>query len=491
MEVRIGRTYNLCSLEPWIAGLQRELSFTKIEHRHGYVPEGEERVLKERKELFMVSDENPSMGCFPAGLLPRVLTWLQNRGHTWKIADHRDLARTRPQPDFTRVDKLREGQGEAIVQIATADMGIIKAATAFGKSFIIRQVCKMYPNTRFLVTSPRVSVVSMLYQRIKEDLGEDQVGQVGGGKVQTGRRVTIATTKSMQKVNPQEIDILFFDEVHNVGDNEVSRTLAYFDSCRMFGFTASPVRGDKSEMCMEALFGKFLVEFEYEDAVAMGNVVPLDVGMVTVGGHVREYQNTTNNKRHSYWRNERRNKVVAKAARRFDDTEQTLIMVETLEHAMNIYRHLPDYTVVHFGSVKLPYHVYTLRPVNRRQVGASPCLVKEGARYIWDEEPEPDDECYAWVDTGMVEKDYKASAAAAGNNITYRGRYHSYEQLSNREISDIDINTDYVLIRQEEYVAGHKKSDLALTAKEKEEIQRKFETGELKKVIATGTWKEG
>lgn len=493
MHVKIGKTYNLCSLEPWIKGLERELTFTKVEHRHGYIPEGEERVIQHRRPLFVVPLETPTLGCFPAGLLPRVLDWLAARNHTYEIVDHRDLQRTRPAPDFSKLDKLRPGQDIAIAQIATADMGIIHAATAFGKSFVIRQVCKMYPGLRILITSPRVSVVSTLYRRILDALGESQVGQVGGGKCDTDKRVIVSTTKSMMKVNPQEIDLLFFDEVHNVGDNEVAKVLAYFDSCRMFGFSASPVRGDKSEMCMEALFGRFLVEFSYEEAVEMGNVVPLDVYMVPVGGHVREHSDTTRNKKYSYWTNERRNKVIAKAARRIADDEQCLIMVETLEHAMHIHQYLPEYTVVHFGSVRLPYHVYELQHITPSQRNRIPCLVNDAAGYrrvVEGEEIPPDVPLYAWRSTNLTEKDYKERAQAAGRVIQRLGRFHEYEALVDK-VFDYVEDGDYVLVRQEEYVAGHKKSDLAITAKEKEEIQKRFETGELKKVIATGTWKEG
>lgn len=494
MHVRIGQTYNLCSLEPWFKGLERELTFTKVEHRHGYVPEGEERVISHRRPLYHVPIDTPTVGCFPAGLLPRVLDWLAERKHTHEIADHRDLARTRPTPDFTRLDELRAGQDQAILQIATADMGIIKAATAFGKSFVIRQACKMYPNTRFLVTSPRVSVVNTLYRRISEDLGTDQVGQVGGGKSDTGKRVTISTTKSMMKINTQEVDILFFDEVHNVGDNEVAKVLAYFDACRMFGFSASPIRGDKSEMCMEALFGRYLVEFDYEDAVEMGNVVPIEVYMVSVGGHIRDSKDTTRNKRNSYWLNERRNKVIAKAAKRIADEEQCLIMVETLEHAMNIHQYLPEYTVVHFGAVRLPYHAYELKEITRAQAKSVLALRKLGNNFyshIDEGEVVPKaEQLYAWVSSGETEKQYQERRNAAGRKSDYLGRFKDYAGLDSKEFDSI-VDGSYVLIRQEEFVAGHKKSDLAITAKEKEEIQKKFETGELKKVIATGTWKEG
>lgn len=492
MEVLIKRTYSLCSLEPWITGLQRELTFTKVDHRHGYVPEGESRVDRTVKALYHVPVEKPTVGHFPAGLLPRVLDWLSAGGHTVKIQDYRDLERTRPQPAYDRIDQLRPGQSDAIVQVAVADQGIIVAATAFGKSFIIRQICKMYPKLRILITSPRIPVVNTLYRRISEDLGEAQVGQVGGNRVQLGRRITICTTKSLMKVNPEEVDLLLFDEVHGVGDNEVAKTLGYFNNCRKFGFTASPVRGDKSELCMEALFGRFLVEFEYDEAVAVGNVVPITVRLGTVRGHVREYGDTTRNKKYSYWCNERRNAAIAETARRVPDDEQCLIMVETLEHAMNLHRLLPDYQVVHFGSVRLEYHAYVWQCLGTTRRANTLLYVKDGENSyrLLDADSEEPGPYFTWRGTSLTEKDYLASIPATAKKPTYAGRFKEYAELETHEFRETH-DTDYILIRQEEYIAGYRKSDLAMTPKEKEEIEKKFETGEIKKVIATGTWKEG
>jgi len=500
MHVKIGKTYNLCSLEPWMPSLNDELTFTRVDHRHGYIPDDEPRTTFHQRRLYSVPDNTPTVGCFPAGLLARVLEFLRARGHTWEIADHRDLARVKPAPDFTNLDKLRPGQDKCILQIAYQDCGIIKAATAFGKSFIIKQCCKMYPNTRVLVTSPRVSVVNTLYRNLVEALGEDQVGIVGGGHDVRGRRVTVSTTKSMHKLNPTTIDLLFFDEVHGVGDNDVAKTLAYFNKCRMFGFTASPVRGDKSEMCMEALFGKFLVEFEYDEAVKLGNVVPIDVYMVKVGGTIREYKDTTRNKRVSYWQHERRNDVIRRVSAKVPAEEQCLIMVDTLEHAVRLHALMPEYTVVHFGKIRLEYHAHEWRRLDEQQARIAVTwrhTEPHAYKLITPEEraEDPTLPVYGWVGTRYTEKDFTENAKAAGRAVNYRKRLASYDELAELELEDLREG-DYVLIRQDEYIQlpGGKrvaKSSLLLSSKEKEEIEKQFETAELKRVIATGTWKEG
>ena len=110
MHVKIGMTWSLCTLSPWIKGLEEELTFTRVDYRHGYIPEGERKVDFTPKRLYHVPVARPTEGTFPVGLLPRVLEWLQARGHTHDLEDYRNVAKLKPMPDFTRVGLLRQGQ---------------------------------------------------------------------------------------------------------------------------------------------------------------------------------------------------------------------------------------------------------------------------------------------------------------------------------------------------------------------------------------------
>ena len=505
MHVTITRTLGVCTLRPWIKGLGDELTFVRVDHRHGYIPKGERKVDFTPVRLYDVPAENPTQGVFPSGLYDRVVEWLDNAGHCYQVVDKRNVEKLKPMPDFTKVGKLREGQGEALVKMASADLGIIVAATAFGKSFVITQACRMYPTLRFLIVTPRVSVVNSLYERLQEAVGKDQVGRAGGGKNILGRRVMVATTKSMKKVYPEQVDILFFDEVHGVGDNEVSITLANYVHCRRFGFTASPVRGDNSEMCMEAVFGRFLMEVSYQEAVAMGNVVQIEVDMMPVTGFsVRTYDSSYANKRHSYWRNTERNKIIAREAQEVPADEQCLIFVETLEHAVYLKQHLPDYKIVHFGKSKLEYHAYEwveLQPTDIHGQNGWVLVDDWTWRKSTPEDP-IEEKRYAWRPTSQTDKEFQEAAAAAGREVQLLGRVHGPDYLYGRESTEEQeaiepVNTEgvkpgsYYLVRQEEYILDVPKSSLDMTPAEKEEIRKEFESGTLKKVIATTTWKEG
>jgi superfamily II DNA or RNA helicase len=70
-----------------------------------------------------------------------------------------------------------------------------------------------------------------------------------------------------------------------------------------------------------------------------------------VTGHIPETRSEVVRKRWGYWRNKDRNKAIAAVARSIPAEEQTLIMVDTLEHAIYLHSLLPEYTVVHYGNV--------------------------------------------------------------------------------------------------------------------------------------------
>jgi len=343
----------LILMEPWDPGLAQALSYTRREMKgaYGYRPgRARPQPTYHRENLF--SAEGGS-ALFPAGLLPRAQAWLDARHMPHTYAETRDMSKLMPPPDFAAVDLLREGQDEVLLKVASHDGGLLVGGTGIGKSFLIVQICKMYPSLKIVIVSPRISVVNTLHGRLLKELGSAQVAKVGaGGDSKSEKRVTIATARSILKAPIRDCDLLLFDEVHNVGYNQIADHLAYVEKGRKFGFTATPSgRCDGAELVMEALFGGRLIDIPYADAVDKGLVTPIEVLLYggVEGPDVTGSQSVVQ-KRHAYWRNEKRNSRIAQVARSFPAEEQVLIMVETLEHAINLHKLLPEYTVVSYGT---------------------------------------------------------------------------------------------------------------------------------------------
>lgn len=371
--VKIGDA--LGELNPWVSEIASKLRFDKIvwKDRDKLKEELEREIqrvgdarrvkkyIKEPHNLFTL-DKEKNVAYFGAGLLNRVLRLLKERGIAVDLIDLRNK-NLMPQPVLANLESLRGKQPEIIALVATSPCGIIQGATGIGKSFIIRQICRMYPGLNILICTKKSSVVRSLYEDLEKSL-PGQVGQFGGGKATgAGKRIVVTTTKSIGKVDPREVHLLIVDECHCVGDNNIAEELAKFQFCRRFGFTATPVRGDNTEACMEALFGQILIEVPYEEAAEQGVVtnigyamVPLTKGPRYIEDNPAQGKLTSDSfkKTEAYWRNRERNALI----RHYADLglragRQVLIMVETLEHAVflkEVFFRDDDVPVIQYGK---------------------------------------------------------------------------------------------------------------------------------------------
>jgi superfamily II DNA or RNA helicase len=118
----------------------------------------------------------------------------------------------------------------------------------------------------------------------------------------------------------------------------------------MIGFSATPKgRGGNTDMKVEAMFGPIIASYTYEEAVELNAVVPIEVRIVKVKGMDYTYNDPTALNRHGLWRNTVRNQKIKEVSNWLDAEGVTkqLIMTGTAEHAYNIKRYLPEFTVVH------------------------------------------------------------------------------------------------------------------------------------------------
>lgn len=304
------------------------------------------------EKLYQLEKVNGAVvGYAPEGLLSRITGWLSRNGIYHSVKDNRDPL---PMPDFSRVDfkdlESRKGQEQALEKVAVSRCGVVSAATGYGKTFLIAQICKMYPDLRIVIATARKTVVMSIYERLMEDDWlKCQTGVVCSSK-DTGSdfRVTVSTAASLHRTSYEATDLLLVDECHNFAAQSYSEKIALFAGCRRFGFSASPSgRSDKADILGEAMFGPSIFDFSYEDAVDSGSVVPIEVHLYAVKkGDSSEYTNQASVNRHGIWRNTCRNHMIARIARQYPD-DQVLIMCETLEHVMHIKRYLPEAKVAY------------------------------------------------------------------------------------------------------------------------------------------------
>lgn len=346
---------NMLMISPWLPELEKSLFFW----RKDFSPMRKTRMIRENM-YYTHEVDGVTVGYVPEGLLERVEAYLKKSGHSYTKKDLRTWA-TLPGYDFSRVDvtTLREGQPEALVEVASHYNGVIVAPTGFGKSFLIKQICKMYPTLNIVICTPRKPVVKSLYERLVADPAlKDSMGVISSWKtLNPDNRVVVSTVRSLFKTDYEKCDLLLFDECHGVGAVHTAESLAKFTRARNFGFSATPTgRGDGADLVLESLFGPVRFDYTYQEAVDTGSVVPIQVYVVNVHGKEIHKEGRIALKRWGLWRNKERNAKIAESARAFGDDQQVLIMVETIEHGMHLKKELPEFTLVYSNCTENRYN---------------------------------------------------------------------------------------------------------------------------------------
>lgn len=139
--------------------------------------------------------------------------------------------------------------------------------------------------------------------------------------------------------------------VHNchqiVTDNYSTKIAERYKYSRNFGFSATPyARSDGAHARLHSMFGPTIFEMTYQEAVALGLTVQIKVHWLPIRMDRNPAAGKTNDvvrKRHGIWQNEYRNSEIGKAVAELDPDSQTLVLVETVEHAVHLWRHMPTF----------------------------------------------------------------------------------------------------------------------------------------------------
>jgi superfamily II DNA or RNA helicase len=339
--------------------LKQSLSFVEVEALRGYALTKAKRAglpTTIRHHRVLYTDTCHGDLATPSGFLNRIVSFLAAEGVQYTLLDKTKKTRTQFEPDWKAIEEfeLRPYQLDVLKAIAQNEHGVIDCPTAFGKTFIIALLCRMYPKATFTIVSKAVTVVrDTIYPRLVEAVG-NCVGVVGGGKSETGKRVTVVTAASLGKAN-LNADFLIGDEVHELASDSYISALVQWPKSRNYGFTASHNRrADNKDNRVEGVFGPVISKVSFKSAKENNMVTPIqvvwrEVNQLPGGYDIDDFSDVELN-RFGLWVNSYRNKLIAEDAAQYDDKVQTLIVVGTLQHAVSLKHLLPEFTLVYNGS---------------------------------------------------------------------------------------------------------------------------------------------
>jgi superfamily II DNA or RNA helicase len=117
----------------------------------------------------------------------------------------------------------------------------------------------------------------------------------------------------------------------------------------MFGFSATiNTRSDNAHFHLYEIFGDIIFKMTFVDAVKRDLIVPIAVQWINVpeGAEISKDADYVRLKKQGIWRNEHRNRIIADIAKKyFNEGRQVLILVETVDHAINLKHLLQEFVV--------------------------------------------------------------------------------------------------------------------------------------------------
>jgi superfamily II DNA or RNA helicase len=342
--------------------LMPRLTYTHVERctRHDSIDPttGERRKYKlVPHDLYRFEHPVRRLACQP-GYLDRVVSTAEELGYAVDVRDIKFTAYPDCRPEAFEEDwdrfathfKARPKQDDCVAAIADHRYGLIDAAPAFGKTYVMAASGLLYPKAEILLTVPSEPVMLTSLEYVSQYLPAGEIGLIGGGNNRPGRFTICIINSLMRRAWELRPDILLIDEVHGaVGDKQSEALAIAARRARVYGFSGSLVkRFDGAHARLEGLCGQTIFKLTNQEALELGLVVPIHVyweDVILPGNPASKFQSDIARKRHGIWYNNARNDIVAGVARRYPADTQVLILVETVAHAFELARRLPDYKV--------------------------------------------------------------------------------------------------------------------------------------------------
>lgn len=304
------------------------------------------------RRTFLIEESNGTLA-LPAGFAEKASGMLKHFGYTApvKYSGFSDLKADWPGL-LSRIT-FRESQEETLRLLFDNYFGGLDAAPGYGKGFLIRCICHLYPDAKIDITTDSTVVCRNLQDYLEPYIPD--VGFVGDGTKIKGKRVTIYTTDSLHH-STGDADILIVDEVHMVVTEKACPKFSMYKKARRYWFSATPEgRADNSDARVEALFGPTRKVISYQDCVRMGLIVNLRVNWIDMNRQnigwnpIEGISSKDDVPRLGIWRNAPRNQLFSQVINSIHPDSQTLVLVSKVEHLCHLFPYLNGFQLA-FGA---------------------------------------------------------------------------------------------------------------------------------------------
>jgi superfamily II DNA or RNA helicase len=291
-------------------------------------------------------DNQPKAILARAGFLTRVTSLLEKNNVPFDVQDlSTNIGKYFVNLDALEGYELRDQQADCLKQILLNRGGIIKAATGYGKTFLIPLICKVFSEATIHIVTKRKDVARGI---VRECTSHDvKVGLITSGQPTAPGRILVCTAGSLDRTK-YDADLVILDECHELVTPHYLEKLMRYKNARFYGFSATAEeRADNAHFHLEQLCGPVIYRAEYKEVCKEGNIVPIVIQWIrvpAVGGIPASSQMPFHYLRKALRNHVQRNKTIVDVARKYKDSgNQVLIITKTVEHALLLARDLPEF----------------------------------------------------------------------------------------------------------------------------------------------------
>jgi superfamily II DNA or RNA helicase len=302
--------------------------------------------LEKQRKITLLNDSE-----FPAGLLPRVLDWLEAKNLKFEIEDKRiepkrnsvKIMNKTPFPDF------RHYQKTAVKNLLVDGRGIVVLPTGTGKTVTAAKMIWTL-GVKTLIITPSKNITDMMEEVMIRFFGSGSVEVLNSKTVKLKKPISICNIQSLVKIPAgafKDVNAVFIDEFHH------SAAITYQDVnfnhlkhvYYRIGLTATPFRNDGADLALEGVLSEVLYEYKVQDAIKEGFLVKPRFEILDLKMRLREtaYQKVY---REGIVDNVERNGIIAGIAAELKK-KKVLILVQYKEHGEMLKEMIPWAQFIH------------------------------------------------------------------------------------------------------------------------------------------------
>ncbi|MCD8225428.1 MAG: DEAD/DEAH box helicase family protein [Clostridiales bacterium] len=298
----------------------------------------------------------------PRGLLDIFADRCKNAGISYEIDDKRCEGQ---QIEVRFCGKLKESQKKAVQTLEKYDMGILHAATAFGKTVVAcNMIARKQVNTLILLQS------SALMEQWEKALGtfleihekppeyqtptgrvkvrKSVIGRLQGAQDTTTGIIDIAMVGSLCKKGKyhdrlKQYGMVILDECHHAASDTIVDVLQEVCAKYVYGVTATPARGDGLEKINYMLLGPVRYKFTAKDRAREQGIAHLVIPRFTkaVAPRFGSEKMHPNEAYEILRNNEDRDEIIIRDVRKCVDGGRTpVVLSRYVDHSRKLYDRL-------------------------------------------------------------------------------------------------------------------------------------------------------